>query len=69
MCLEYFIILFTADYITIRDGEVDATKLLEDCIHLDNFTKIVVPNSVHKRRLFNLDNFLKKSRDPKVKES
>lgn len=54
MSLEYFLVLLTSEFLSIdKTGEVVATRKLEECIHLDNFTKIYVPNSAHKRRLKN----------------
>ena len=38
---------------------ITAKKLLDNCLALNNFTKIPVPSLVHKRRLKDLDNFLK----------
>ena len=68
MSLEYFLILLTTDHIKINsDNKVVATPKFEKCIELDNFTKILVPNSVHKRRLKNMDEFLKMGRADKKK--
>ena len=68
MSLEYFLVLLTSEFLTIdKNKEVVATRKLEECMHLDNFTKIYVPNTVHKRRLKNMDDFLNRRRDPKCK--
>ena len=68
MSLEYFGILLTTDHLRINsENKVVPTAKFEKCIELENFTKILVPNSVHKRRLKNMDEFLKLGRADKKK--
>ena len=63
VCLQYFYNLIGVGYIeTNKDGVMVPKKILEKSILMQNFTKIPVPSSIHKRRLKNMDTFLKKGR-------
>ena len=63
LCLQFFFNLLINGFIGIgSDYNISKKKSLDLCIAMNNFTKIPVPSSVHKRRLKDLDNFLKTMR-------
>lgn len=62
MCIEYFLILLREGFIKINhSNKVICTGKLEECLKLQNYQSIMVPPSVHKRRLRNMDDFIKGS--------
>lgn len=63
VAFQYFFNLISTDYIEINNrGIVIPKKNFDMCVSLQNFTSIPVPSNMHKRRLKNLDNYLKEGR-------
>lgn len=67
-CLQFFFNLLTNDYIEInRSLQVVERPSLHRCRVLQNYTKIPVPPFALKKRLKNLDMFLKEGKNSKYK--
>lgn len=64
ICLQFFLNLLHDGYIEIdgSDGVVVPNSKFEMCVQLQNFTKIPVPSNAIKKRLKDMDTYLKTGR-------
>jgi len=63
ICLQFFFNLLINGYIEIdRQNKVVRKRAFDKCRQLQNFTKIPVPSNAIKKRLKNMDTFLKEGR-------
>ena len=63
ICLQYFYNLINNGFIRINErDQVVPNESFEQCMKLHDFTTIPSPSPVHKRRLKNLDDYLKMGR-------
>ena len=61
--LQFFFNLLVNGYIEVdQDGQVVPKKAFEMCVQLQNFTKLPVPSNAIKKRLKDMDTFLKSGR-------